>query len=139
MDNNDAYKFRDKDARVAYLNKQFINACIILWLGFLLYVFIKWSAGTQSLGFCIFYTVLVAVLLIVNTVFCMKKPTYIWFKDVVASEMGVLIILFGIQTDATFIFLIAPVMMAIIIPFFSNRPSGDLKRLLSEWYLLYLS
>lgn len=112
------FKYNDETERFKRMNKMYIFATSVIWIAFILYVVIKLTSNSLSLGRCVFIISFAAFFLVANILsFKMEKLLRI-FKTLVCIEVATLVLVMGIMTDANFIYVALPVTLALQIPYY---------------------
>lgn len=115
------YRYNDIEERYQKMNGAFIIAASCLWVLFMIYLLFK--LGSQSIAAPTAYGNMVIVVLfaVVNMAVYFRNKKGARLKEIVILEMGVEILLLGMQTDAEFIYYAMLGMIALLIPYYDKQ------------------
>lgn len=129
------YKYSSEEARYRKMNKLYVVATSLIWLVFIIYVGIKWSARRISLTFGATILCLTLFFFIANLIWYSKPKAVYKFKTVVSIEMGIMVLFLGIVTDAIFIFMALPITLALQLPYHDIKSFKRIKWIFIIFFL----
>ena len=98
------FLYKDEDQRLLRMNRFYIIVTTLMWVMFLVYLIMKMGMKTLSPYTAIGNIVFCLVFAVLNLVLFLKNKSTRKLKKFVTIEVGVEVLLLGVQTDATFIF-----------------------------------
>lgn len=115
------YRYNDIEERYQKMNRAFIMVASCLWVLFMVYLLFK--LGSKSIAAPTAYGNMVIVVLFAaaNVVVYFRNKKGARLKEIVALEMGIEILLLGMQTDAEFIYYAILGMIALQIPYYDKK------------------
>ncbi len=126
------FLYKDEDQRLLRMNRFYIIVTTLMWVMFLVYLIMKMGMKTLSPYTAIGNIVFCLVFAVLNLVLFLKNKSTRKLKKFVTIEVGVEVLLLGVQTDATFIFYPFFVIAAMQIAYFDKKAAT--KNM--TWYMI---
>ena len=115
------YKYNDMSERFNRMNKFCIVATSGLWFVFIAYLLMKKNVSNIGMGTVISNLILVLVCFVINLVIYIRNHSSSRMKLVVTIELGVEVLLLGIQTDTTFVFFGLIGLLIVVISYYDTK------------------
>lgn len=119
--NDKKFLYKDEDQRLNRMNRFYLITSSILWVMFLVYLVMKVAFGGFSIYTAIGNIVLCIVFAVWNLISVKRNPATKKIKGRVTIQVGLEVLLLGVQTDAEFIFFPFIVIMALHIPYYETK------------------
>lgn len=126
------FLYKDEDQRLLRMNRFYIIVSSLMWVMFLVYLFMKIGMKTLSPYTAVGNIVFCIVFCVLNLFIFLKDKATRKLKKFVTIEVGLEVLLLGVQTDATFIFFPFFVIAAMQIPYFDRKAAT--KNMI--WYMI---
>lgn len=133
------FKYSELSARYHRMNRAFVLVSSLCWLVFVIYSAIKLTSSSISLPLALFIFIFSFAMMVINLISFRVGEEKVGeiFHVIVSIELCILSFVVGILTDATFVFLVFPVVLAMQIPYYSRKHfMGGLIGLLSFFIVL---
>ena len=126
------FLYKDEDQRLLRMNRFYIIVSSLMWVMFLVYLVMKIMMKSLSVYTAIGNIVFCLIFAILNLILFAKDKSSKKLKKLVTIEVGVEVLLLGVQTDASFIFYPFFVIAAMQIAYFARKAAT--KNML--WYMI---
>ena len=126
------FLYKDEDQRLLRMNRFYIIVSSMMWVMFLVYLVMKIMMKSLSVYTAIGNIVFCLIFAILNLILFAKDKSSKKLKKLVTIEVGVEVLLLGVQTDASFIFYPFFVIAAMQIAYFDRKAAT--KNML--WYMI---
>ena len=115
------YKYTEESERYKKMNKFYIVATSLLALIFLFYLWMKWFNHNIAPATVYGNSVLIVIFAIANAVVHIKDPATRKLKVMATWEIGIIYLLVGLQTDASFINYALVGIFILQIPYYERK------------------
>ena len=126
------FLYKDEEQRMIRMNRFYMITSTILWAMFLVFLVMKIFMRNMAMPTIIGNIVFCLAFAIINFIVFSKDKTTKKLKKLVTIEVGVEVLLLGVQTDATFIFYPFLVIASLQIPYYDKK--GATKTMF--WYMI---
>lgn len=129
------YRYNDIAERLRKMNRIYVGVTIFLGILVLLYLWMKMMNRHIQAATVYGNTVLLIIFTIINTVIYVRNRATPKLKVCATVEMGIIYLLVGLQTDASFITYVLITILILQIPYYDKK---GLKRTAAGLAILYI-
>lgn len=121
MESEKEFRYKDADERNRRMNKLFVIASTCVWVVFFVYLLLKLASENISLYTAYCNLALIAFFAVANPIYYLKDRSGVLMKRFVTIELGIEILLLGVQTNAEFIYFALLGMIILLIPYYDAK------------------
>ena len=121
MEGEMRFRFNKESERYRTINRLFILAATSIWIIFLLFLGMEFAEKSMTLPIAVVNGVIIIAFCIVNGVMHFRDKTTKMLKLVITIEMGLEVLLLGVQSDAAFLNLALIGVLAVQIPYYDRK------------------
>lgn len=121
MEEKNKYRFNDERERYHVLNRLFLIATDAMILIFLVFLWLKFAMKNMPFSTAILDTGIILAVAILNSIMFFKQRDSKQLKTLISIEIGLTVLLFGMQTDANFLGLALISSLAVQIPYYDQK------------------
>ena len=120
-ENNMKYRFNSVEERYRKMNKIYILAMTCLWVLYTMYLLMK-GAVSDIAPIVVYANLILVIIFAAGNVFIyFRNKASVLFKTVTVVEIGIEVLLLGVQTNAEFIYFTMLGILALQIPYYDKN------------------